>query len=486
MKLSLPILENWFSRRHQTVVSNIQNMAAELVTFRISEAPQPESIGQIRAASPEDVSIICGADSLLIRNMTPEQTMNAVFEAYEFYASWETALYQKITSDTSLQELLELNADIFHRPMSICNAKGWDYAMLGGDEPYIHPASETLLSDITMSGVAETDRQTFLSSHNGAQPVVAFSPSHQGNVLIANIWLDGDKYGAILAYENGIPFTLADIQLMEVFQTVITVYATINKGVLRSRSVLSEYLIDMLERRSLKKYSPNKILKFLNWKASDTYCILAIAARKTADNMQLSHLCDELEYAVYKPQAFLYDNRIICLIRLKDIPDYNNFTNEIRYSVPEHLFAWGLSHSFTGISEFTTYYAQSCHALAHAIAQNVPGKTMGSIACTYIRRRCSDDFILQSYLHPDVANLIAYDKKNHTLYANSLYWYLFYNCNYTDAANKMNLHRNTLIYRINRISELIHADLTKPEERELLLLSFLLYKEIPVTDKKKH
>lgn len=484
MKLSLPILESWFKRRHQTVLANVQNTAAELVTFCISEMPQPETIGQIRAASSEDASIISGSDSLLIKNMTPEQTMNAVFEAYEFYASWETALYQKITGDTSLQELLELNADIFNRPMSICNAKGWDYAMIGGDEPYIHPEAETITSDKHQEEGLETTRQAFLSSHNGVQPVVAFSPSHQGNVLIANIWLDGDKYGAILAYENGIPFTLADIQLMEVFQTVITVYATINKGVLRSRSVLSEYLIDILERKSLKKYSPNKILKFLNWKANDTYCILAIAARKTADNIQLSHLCDELEHAIYKPQAFLYDNRIICLLRIKDIPDYGNLTNEIRYSIPEHVFAWGLSHEFKGISEFASFYAQSCHALAHAIAQGVPGKTMSSIACTYIRRRCSDDFILQSYLHPDVARLIEHDKQNRTVYASSLYYYLFYSCNFTDAANRMNLHRNTLIYRIGRIQELIHADLTRPEDRELLLLSFLLYKEAAVTDKK--
>lgn len=485
MKLSLPILKDWFTRRHQAVVANVLNTSAELVSFCISEVPQPKNIGQIRA-SGEDASIISGSDSLLIKSMTPEQTMNAVFEAYEFYSSWETALYQKITGDTNLQELLELNTEVFNRPMSICNSKGWDYAMLGGDGPYIHPSSETLTSNDSSEDGSETTRQTFLSSHNGVQPVVAFSPSHQGNILIANIWLEGDKYGAILAYENGKPFTLADIQLMEVFQTVITVYATINKGVLRSRSVLSEYLIDMLERKSLKKYSPNKVLKFLNWKASDTYCVLAIAARKTADSVHLSHLCDELETAIYKPQAFLYDNRIICLLRVKDIPDFQNLTNEIKYSIPEHIYAWGLSHEFHGISEFSTYYSQSCHALAHSIAKNVPGYTMSNIACTYIRRRCSDDFILQSYLHPDVETLIEYDKQNHTVYANSLYWYLFYSCNFTDAANRMNLHRNTLIYRINRITELIHADLTKAEDRELLLLSFLLYKEVPAAEKKKH
>ena len=108
---------------------------------------------------------------------------------------------------------------------------------------------------------------------------------------------------------------------------------------------------------------------------------------------------------------------------------------------------------------------------------------MRETAVSYIRSHSMEDDELQSLLHPDAMFLIEYDRNNHTLYANTLYWFLLFSCNYTDAANKLHLHRNTLIYRINRIENLVSANFSDVSEREFLLLSFMLCKEKPATEK---
>ena len=100
---------------------------------------------------------------------------------------------------------------------------------------------------------------------------------------------------------------------------------------------------------------------------------------------------------------------------------------------------------------------------------------MRNAAISCLRENLIQNSWLKSLLHPDFLRLIQCDLENNTQYTSSLYWYLFYSGNYTDAANQLNLHRNTLIYRINKIQELIHFDMDNINDKELFLLSYLLY-----------
>ena len=493
MKLSLHILEHWFREHQYTTSCSISKGDANLVAFRISAQPLTVNIGRICPASMitgnldnhTSAAIVSGLDYLLIYDTTLEETLNVAYEAYEYYYAWESSLLQKITGNTSLQELLELTHSIFNRPMSICNSRGWDYAMTNGEAPYIHPLREEFQydSEPLNSHHTSADRQTFLKNLNDVEPVVIYSAAHKCNVLFANIWLDGKRAGAIVAYETELPFSICDNQIMTVFQNIITIYATINKGVLRSRSALSEYLIDILDNKQPRSYAVSKILKYPNWKPSDKYVILCAASRKSADSIFLNHLCDDVESASFKPQTFIYDNKMVALINLKSITQRTQLISEIRRLISDQLFHWGLSHEFFGIAQFPQYYPQACHALSCAIAENTYGKCMRETAVEYIRRHSLQDAELQALLHPDALFLIEYDKANHTLYANTLYWFLLFSCNYTDAANKLNLHRNTLIYRINRIEQLVSANFSDVTEREFLLLSFMLCRQKPATEK---
>ena len=491
MKLSLYILEQWFKQHQYEISSCITKGEANLVAFRISHQPLSVNIGRICPASiiitdfnnHTSTAIVSGREYILVHNKTLEETLNLAYEVYEYYYSWESSLFQKITGPTSLQELLEMTHCIFNRPMSICNSRGWDYAMTNGDSPYIHPLQEEFLREPSDETATGADRQTFLKNLNDISPVIIYSAAHKCNVLFANIWLDGERAGAIVAYENEFPFSIADHQIMTVFQNIITIYATINKGILRSRSALSEYLIDVLDHKQSRSYTIGKILKYPNWKPSDRYIILCAGSRKATDSIFLNHLCDDLERAPFKPQTFIYDNKMVALINLKNVSKRTDLLSDIQHAIPEQTFSWGLSHEFYNISEFVRYYPQACHALSEAFQENTGGKTMRETAVDYIRRHCLEDEELQTLLHPDAMFLIEYDKKNHTLYANTLYWFLLFSCNYTDAAHKLHLHRNTLIYRINRIENLISANLSDVTEREFLLLSFMLCREKPATEK---
>lgn len=81
---------------------------------------------------------------------------------------------------------------------------------------------------------------------------------------------------------------------------------------------------------------------------------------------------------------------------------------------------------------------------------------------------------LEGKLHPALAILAEYDRENQADFLHTLEVYLDNDCNAQKCGRLLFLHRNSLVYRIRRIQEITDCDLSNPEERAYLRLSFLL------------
>ena len=75
-------------------------------------------------------------------------------------------------------------------------------------------------------------------------------------------------------------------------------------------------------------------------------------------------------------------------------------------------------------------------------------------------------------LHPALVALKESDTRDGTAYYETLKSYLRLQCNMSAAAEALNLHRNSMKYRMHRIREMTGIDPENTEEREYLLLSF--------------
>ena len=77
-----------------------------------------------------------------------------------------------------------------------------------------------------------------------------------------------------------------------------------------------------------------------------------------------------------------------------------------------------------------------------------------------------------SLIHPAVLKLAEYDRTHNTAFTETLHMYLKKERSQSKTAAALNLHRNTLTYRLQRIRELLPADLEDDDTRLHLLLSF--------------
>ena len=93
-------------------------------------------------------------------------------------------------------------------------------------------------------------------------------------------------------------------------------------------------------------------------------------------------------------------------------------------------------------------------------------------AYVHLLNTASRQLSLIDLCHPALLHLASYDEAHGGELMDTLFVYLQVAGSTTRAAKMLNLHKNTMLYRLGRIRKLIGSDLTSGEEQFQLQLSF--------------
>lgn len=85
-----------------------------------------------------------------------------------------------------------------------------------------------------------------------------------------------------------------------------------------------------------------------------------------------------------------------------------------------------------------------------------------------------DKNTMKQYYDAKLGVLEKHDQNNGSDYLEFLKVYLNSNCNINDTADKLFIHRNTVVYKIKKINELLDCDLSELEVRVKLFLAIML------------
>jgi len=82
--------------------------------------------------------------------------------------------------------------------------------------------------------------------------------------------------------------------------------------------------------------------------------------------------------------------------------------------------------------------------------------------------------VIRRLIHPEYLMLTEYDRVNNTQLATTMFWFLRCNCSYSNTAEKMDTHRNTVYYRVMKAFEIIDEQAVNTTGSQLLYqLSYL-------------
>lgn len=153
----------------------------------------------------------------------------------------------------------------------------------------------------------------------------------------------------------------------------------------------------------------------------------------------------------------------------------HTFSQEIQRQYPQNKVAIGLGQPAREIGLWRSSYRDAVQALELAVRLHTDTPLyIGDLGVYQLILGLSDRDKLLAFMEKTLSTLIEYDMRQHADLVKTLE--AFFNChgNLSQTAEMLIVHRNTLLYRMNRINEIAQIDLNRPETRLALHLALTI------------
>ncbi|MFZ0548214.1 MAG: helix-turn-helix domain-containing protein [Candidatus Promineifilaceae bacterium] len=182
------------------------------------------------------------------------------------------------------------------------------------------------------------------------------------------------------------------------------------------------------------------------------------------------------------------DDHVVVFQALEDSDQDISTARELATRVRDHLQAeypqmqlvGGLSGPARTLSEWPETYRQAVHSmevarrlkLAHFVEFN-------SLGIYQLLAQLDNMPVLQQFCQRLIGPLAHYDEQHHSELVHTITAYFDHHANISQTAEALFIHRNTLLYRLERIQELTGQDLNEADTRLALHLALKLWQLRP-------
>ena len=158
---------------------------------------------------------------------------------------------------------------------------------------------------------------------------------------------------------------------------------------------------------------------------------------------------------IHRMVAVKHGSEIIVLTSIYNFENFFQIKSVLADASDLFDMIGGMSHFFKDLSEIHTYYQQARDVKNYYVDKKTkPGiyefsKNIGEVMLGALKETTD----LSRYLCMPFKQLARYDRKNNTEYTKTLLIYLRCGKNRSDTCRYLNVHKNTLAYRLEKISE---------------------------------
>lgn len=502
MRLSLTILHEELSTWAPKLVNNEENDEMCYIGVHILEddmMPVEQHILLI-GSDCKNINILNGRYAIICigtpdrkimeNNMCmifPENTSIAKLFAdiqriYLKYTMWEEALFKAINDNADIQQLCDLSEDIFENPILVFDnnllligmtreMEGipvWDYDEISGTRTFPIDVLNDFKLNLEWQNTMTTRGSQICSEH-----VIGY------RVLYHNFWIDNFYAGRIVINELIRKITRGDYALLAYFSDILI--SVLQRTTFHQSDKIKAFeqsLKDLLEGNRVNELLFIQRLADIGWSKDDVYiCIQILIEERDSKTFSANYTCNRLENNFPHSFVFPYHSSIIMIINLnKNTKNISELMNELKIFLREGLFRAGISMVSSDFFRIREYYIQT--SLAVTVGEKINPMYWYYHFSDYVKQamfyEMSKNISVDMFCERGLFELIRYDKEHQTQLFSTLKVFLDCNMNIAHAANKLFIHRSTLMYRMERVSSLINLDIKNPEERFRILLSYHL------------
>ncbi|MBQ6550056.1 MAG: PucR family transcriptional regulator ligand-binding domain-containing protein [Lachnospiraceae bacterium] len=149
----------------------------------------------------------------------------------------------------------------------------------------------------------------------------------------------------------------------------------------------------------------------------------------------------------------------------------DGFLTRAKRRMAEQKVYVGEGSTVTDVSNLHLSYQRAVYAVNYAVAHDEPVRSFDTLGVQRILYAVSDGLILKELREDALAPLRAYDEKHESDLVATLRTYLKNNGSINKTSEEMYIHKNTILYRMNKIRELLGCGLEDGEERAYYYLA---------------
>ena len=417
---------------------------------------------------------------------TIEDVSEEIQGIFEWYGEWERTLLEAKLAKKGLQEILDIASDVFPNPIAVFdNATRllawagqmpekrdalWDM-VLTENVAYVSEMSRLYREKNILLDVEKGKKAAFFILNDAVWP-----DTMQANIYDPDT---GNRLGNLGGTGVAAPLTLGQLSKFDYLAGYISsILARYNRSLNNEKQQL---LINALEGKSVSKELFEQ--QFFGRIVTERYGLRILSLQPPQEEndieVELSARLAKYQtvYAEWKCFAAVWKKNIVMLIA--ELENEKKLEEQIGTLICQYpKFTIGISDRFDKIQEASFALRQAEIAGKYGMEDGKQQYYFRDHVYRYVAGELQKELPLKAICEPDIYRIAQYDKEHETAYLKTLRSYLEYGHNVTRAAVALYIHRNTMIYRIERMKELFGEDIFLEEKTGAFLFSINLMMEV--------
>jgi len=424
----------------------------------------------------------------LFSQSDPAVCFNDLQTCFTDFSDWEHALENAVSRQASVQELINISEAVIHSPMMVYDPAlkllAWTKKHDRLDDAIFQKEIQNGYLDLESFRYFEQARAFEQMNTRGSASLEADEyHSHADYQRSINVGNQLAVY-AILLHASGVPRSYEKILFDIVCDAIRQLLENQHTTFLRDRSVTDFFLMELLDNPNTDPDVIRERIQYHDLDYNGCYAVIQIRSdirKRSAEQFFLQQLRRDM----INCRIFLYHESITILYMLPPSVIRSSCSYlkprllQITRDFPNSKMMIGISKPFLTIGDFAEAWLQTEQTLDYcsSAGDTVPGPLF-FYEDHWIRILLSQGGYRNRsffFCEPIVVELINENTKKSMQQLTILREYLNSDRNYTNVAKKLSMHRNNVIYHIQKIEEEHGLDLNDPQTRLKLLLSFELF-----------
>ena len=439
-------------------------------------------------AQPERTLLASGDDLIFVDCADITEVFNEVIKIFDHLRILDQALRAASLESDPFQAILNVIHGELHCPMLFGQKDLHIYAITDQyPEEEVYPGWDRIcrLRTIPLDYINATVMPD-MSRYPESIPTVAI-PVGDGEMkkcayqIRSNCYCRGEMWGHLYIYYPSKVLDPAVLQLARYFADVYGELLSRIVGRTGNRYAAYAFLVDLIDGKPASEEAVDTIRWKQGWEKEQKLCLYRIRPTgSTDDSLFLDFACGLLSRKATNEIVFPYRQSIVVIAPWEEDAKEPALLRYAASSISRVSFRCGVSYPFLGLGRVDVAYFQAEYADVRNKDKEGQLFFYDSYAYAGLIEYVRKHIDWRPFISPSLYKLYNVDQEGGTEYYKTLFWLLANEMHAAETASQLYIHRNTLKYRMNRISELIPDDLTDPNTVQFLhFCSALMLEDYP-------